>query len=359
MKGKIELTTGDNTTVVSALIFLRQGMNKSVKTIIETMMNSIAADTKAYIGLVLKGTISGLVFQDLRGAIQSQIGCLAVLAMNYPEVSAIITSHTLSITFEFSPEYHDMIPSSKSPLTFLGFFVKYLCYFFSFSVSYFLNLLVKQSETPIFVEYEQETLLLSSYNELIIFQEIHRVLEETLEIPEQAFKGMSNAALWNILCQISIQLISLPEEPGQNSFKVRIIQNLYSLCIKALKTYRKHDQQLKDETHVVYVFMTRLANREIALRTRAQLLKHKDQEPIESILSSKEKLHKVALLLKELYYLDTYLLPGQDKGERLPARSHTEEEDAALMKNYTPIYAQFETSILSSKCSIYILEAKC
>jgi len=285
---------------VSTLNFLKDGMNKSVRILIESIMESIAGDTFELIKILFSKDFGKTEVAELRKNIQSQIGYLATMIGTYFEISPLVVSYQLKREFDFPENCGDLLPKWESNGTFLSFFIKYNCYLFNFSVGYFLLPFVDKNETPLFIEYGNESLLLTSYNEWIIFQEIFRVLEDTLEKPKNLLTNICTTVVWNVIPHIANNLLKAFNEAKQKDMKLEIIQRLYSICFKALKEYNlNHSQeaQLKEETHIIYVFLAQLSEIEVGINTRNQLFE--SEKAIDDSLFMRRKLPWILLLLKE------------------------------------------------------------
>jgi len=338
---KICLKVNGESVSMSTLTFLREGMNKSVRVLIESIMESIASDTFELIQLVVSRE-SGRVEvaeSELRKNIQFQIGYLATLVGTYFEISPLVVSYQLKRKLDFPADCADLLPEWEPNGTFLSFFIKYNCYLFNFSVGYFLLPFVDKNETPLFIEYGNENLLLTSYNEWIIFQEIFRVLEETLGKPKRLLTNFYTTAVWNVIPKIAINLLKAFKEAKQKDMKLEIIQRLYSICFQALKVYNlNHGQevQLKEETHVVYVFLAQLSEIEVGINARNQLFE--SEKVLEDSLFMRRKLPWILLLLKESSQNGGLLSSQNEKNETSSSSFKTTAagEEEGLSSKYNP-----------------------
>ena len=349
MKGRTVISNNGKKLTVSTLTFLKHNIAESTKIILETMMNNIFSTTQAYIAY-LADDLPQIAKNEkkLQDKIQIQISRLAVLVNNYPEIAPIITSFKLDVHSQSQSINEDCIPRLKDTETFIGFFIKHVCYLFSFSLLFFSTILIERNDNPIFIEYENRPILLSSYNELVLFQEIFNVLEDTLKVPEKLLKTMYTKSIWSILSQASIHLLSLPAEPKEEHFKILIINNLYTICFKALKIYVKSESQIREESQIIYIFLARLASREMAIKTRNELLRH--DKFLEGIVSSKSKLHWTCSILKEQSYLDAYNFPKQDfNGLTKPILNEDFNEDGTVLQASKHKSWNIDFDIIASK----------
>jgi len=301
MQGKINITIDDKPIAVSALTFLREGINPYAKKVLEAIMDSIVEDTCDLIRSIIKNPKSAKnLIHDRKGPLV-QLNHFAVLLGNYPELSPTILNHKVTQSIDIPEEYRDLLPQWTPGCTFIHFILKYFAYLYHFSTSYFIIPFVDKVQTPIFIDYEGEPLLLSAYNEFIIFAMIQLILKETLVVPEKFLRTIYTTSIWSILSNISISILQLVNEPKQKEFKLQIIKNLYSLCLTALKVYnkcRRVDSQLKDETQVVYIFMGKLAEIEVSIKARNQLFGQ--DKPLDDAIVSRKKLPWVSSILKDL-----------------------------------------------------------
>lgn len=251
------------------------------------------------------------------------------------------------------------MPKYSKTETFLSFFIKYACYLYHFSVSYFLEDLIKKNATPIFVEYKGESILLSSYNELVVFNEICKTLNQTLENPQNFFKTIYTTATWSILSCISLNLLSLPNEENQRDFKVEIIQELYSICIKALKTNKAASQEsssFENTTRTICAFMENLTKIEMLTRAKKdRFITHKTQIKLQNIQEPNQSL--IYKVLKNHSFFDMSPSLKCEKifcefGEKL---SDFDKEEIQLMKNYSFKFESIDPNILRGKFYISII----
>jgi len=353
MQGKINLTLEDKPVTVSTLTFLKEGINPNTKLVIETIMDSIVTDTCEVLKYVLQNTQSKPYDQDIRKGPLNQLNHFAVLLGNYPELSPTILSYKIKHKMDISEEFRDLLPQWTPEGTFLHFILKYFSYLYHFSTSYFIIPFIDRVQTPLFIDYDGEPVLLSSYNELVIFQEIQKILEETLLVPEKFLKTLYTTAIWSILANISISILQLVNESKQKEFKLEIIKNFYSLCLKAVKVYDSHNKvnsQLKNETQVVYIFMGKLAEVEVDTKARNQLYK---QDKTDEAFISRKKLPWVCSTLKEQYNTQEgfQFAPNYSLQSKLIDKT---EEMQLVREKYSSKLPTIQWEIISSKLLLFL-----
>ena len=309
MKGKTEVNLEDNTrAVVSVLTYLKQGINQEAKLVVETLVQNVILCIEKHLTQILKkGDEDDEATEDnskLLKTVQDRIGILSLLVRNYPELAVTITSHVVEKTILLTDDYPKYIPQWTGKWTFLRFFIRYACYFYNFSVKHFLEQLVTKHQTPILVEYENEIIPLSVYNEFLIYREILEVLQETLEVQEEFLKTLYIVGVWNILPNICFCLLSQPQENMHQSFRLQFIESLYSLCLKALEVYSRDKMNgtafEEDEIGVIYICLVRLAEFRIAFKVKLRVMH--DKQVIEQLMPSTKSLLWMSHTLKEEFY---------------------------------------------------------
>ena len=298
---------------IQNLSYLSSRISKNSLLILEISIESLVNDLKRYIRMAMEPKKLEKRYENLKHNIIAQIECIGMVVKRYNELSVFLMSYELKDSkFEIPEEYSDFIPPWKPKTSFLEFIVTQACYFFPFFASFILSSMVERSETPIFIGGKQNTLdlfLLSAYNEIKIFEAIEHSLAQTLLAPSKFLKTMYSIVTWGSLSQISIHLLRLPSEPNTRTNKLQIIASLIKLCLRGLKVYCSNVQgqnPLYEETRVIYVFMSRLVNTEMALRAQKRVLAN--EEPDEDVLSSIVKLHWTCSIFKEYSYIDSQVI---------------------------------------------------
>lgn len=334
MKGRIALSNEGKMFTTSMLTYLKGGMDKQAAIFFAFMIKSIVSDLELYVSQMLKENSDGDP-QDLSTFTIDQICSLMMLVKTFPEISVMITTCKVETKMEIPSEFSHYIPPSSGDDTFLSFFMRYACYFMSYSAYYFLEFLMKKSKTPIFVEYRGEKILLSNYHQLIIFQQIHQILEETLKTPKDLLRTFYTRAVWTLWAQMSKKLLQISQEEGQKSFKSEIVQSLTSLCTRALEVYSENlreEAQINEEkdgplseaqkesmiekeevdTKVLFVFLARLAELDVTNRTMKQLVPYREKMLEEDF--SRQDILWTSYALKEQSYFGRYI-PAVQGGE--------------------------------------------
>ena len=321
MQGRIEVTLGsqNKSSNVSTLTYLKAGISSSARILMETLMENIVQNFVYQIYDLLKvpsskpkGVCPDKVFQMI-------IACLVVLLKNYPEMSTVILSYEIGNKYQLPEGYTAYLPEWDPKETFLSFLIKYASYLFNYSIFNIFDYLInKNNETPIFIDYIGQMMLLSSYNEILVFNEIIKQLEANIEIPEQVMKKLYTRAIWNILNQISLNLLNLQTEPNQKNYKLDFIQRLKDACNTALKAYlnQKREKKLEinedgedtsddEEVKVIYLFLARLLEVETVIITKKEFSNNIDFP--KDTLSLPEEFLWVRSLLKEQYYISNQI----------------------------------------------------
>ena len=271
---KVNISVNQKTVNVPNYEFLKEGLNLRTKLLLKTLMKTMVSQMQRYITNLLQTPDDLQSIRAMREQIEFQIACLAFTMKEYPELSVFVVSYELEDEYNFPKDYAEVIPKWSSSGTFLSFFLKYVYYFFPAAGIFFPGNLISKEQVPIFIEYDGEPLLLSSYNELLIFCGIIKVLEETLNSPQDLLRTIYSIATWETLSQLSFYLLSLPIESSQKSFKPQITNSLYLLCTKALKVYQTNTLSkgsLDEDTWILYSFINRLAYSETSIRLEKYL----------------------------------------------------------------------------------------
>ena len=236
--------------------------------------------------------------------LHKQFATLAAFLKNFPEMAVTVLSYELGDHYQLPEGYTNYLPQWQPKETFLSFLIKYASFVYNYTLVYIFEYFVKKNETPIFIEYNGEIILLSAYNEIVIVKAMIKQLEETLQAPEQFLTKMYPRAIWSIFSHVSSRLLNLPNEPNQKSYKFTLIESLKSLCYKALQVFPAQNDKIDagtDHIKVIYLSLGRILETEIVLKTKEEL--NLLNEPPKGLLSSKEDLKWVSSLLKEQYYL--------------------------------------------------------
>jgi len=349
MQGKVKVKSNEEeeSINISTLAFLKKGISNSARTFLETLMDNIVQSFIYKIHNLLNIPLpkeDSMISPDK--AFFEQLGCLTVLLKNFPEISPIILSYELG-DYQFPEGYNNYLPQWKPKETFLSFLIKYGSYVYNHSLVFIFEYFVKENETPIFIDYNGEVLLLSTYNEVFIIKEIISQLEGTFNTSEPFLKTMYARAIWSILPYVSIRILNLGSEPGQKHYKLTFIEDLKILCHKALNTYfiqNKRATSEKDdptdvddfdeeEMQVIYLFLARVMETEVVLKTRAELIRNGDFP--KDLITSKEKLKWVSSLLKEKSYIGNDFSFTRDSVDVLPLiPNETVSKEIEIFNNY-------------------------
>lgn len=334
MKGKVNLSISQGTVSVSVLSYLREGINPHSRNVLETIMKNIASNARKHKEQILSDSETKTDTLNYTEIQEAQIGCLAGLMKNYPELSAIVSSYTLGDDYEYKHNIPGLCPQVSNQETFLSFLIKVSCYLYRYPALNVLKYLTNpNTEIPILIEYQGEPLLLSAYNELIVFQEIIKVLEETLIQPENLFTTIYSTAIWTVLSETSLNLLRQPSEQNQKDFKLEIITSLYSLCLKALGVYFNSQTQKglwKEEVLVIYEFLTQLSRQETMIRAKRQLPKNVEEIGQKDI---KEQVAWICAVLKEKSYSNLTFSKEHKVTGLLPLKQDASiEEQCVLLK---------------------------
>ena len=215
-------------------------------------------------------------------SVPQQIQCLSILLRNYPEMSVLVLSYKLQAEVTIPEVCSKFLPPLGQNETFLTFFLKYACSLYNFSVSSFLEVLIQKSQTPIMVEFHNELVPLSAYNEVLILSEIINLIETTLSEPEKFLKTLYTVHTWCIFTQVATSLLRLPFEEKQRHFKAAIIESLHSLSLKAIEIFTKDQTQeeiaANKQVQMTYTLMARLAEVEVEIKSRT-ILAHEKKPP--------------------------------------------------------------------------------
>ena len=358
MRGKVtvSLQTGSSTTL-SALTFLREGVTAETNHVLESLTDSIVCQTQQYISQLTKLPTdnSDSNLKKLYEGIQDQIGCLANLIINFPELSFAIMFKNINLNLEGFPH---ILHIPRPNITFLGLFLRYACYIYNFEVSYFIESLIEKTKDEIFVEVDGESLPLKALNELIVFEEIIAILEETVTKPESLLKTIYSVSIWSIFSQISITLLSLPVEKNQKNFKLEIIQKLYSCCLRAIEAYKpikvndSENHISEDEIKIVYVFMVRLAPLDMALQAKSQLIQCNDSSEV--LPMTPNQLHWAHSLIREQSYRMKEEIPQQLSSKNAFSQPNTMSlRQEAKLIGYKPASYPITLKNFFSKSIIY------
>ena len=368
MQGRVKVILNEEKAInISTLTFLKKGISDSAGIFLETLMDSIVQSFIYKVHELLNiplpkenNMISpSKVFFD-------QLGCLVVILKNFPEMTPIILSYELG-NYQLPEGYSNHLPQWKPKETFLSFLIKYGSYVYNHSLVFIFEYFVKENETPIFIDYDGEVLLLSTYNEIIIIKEIIRQLEETFNTSEPFLKTLYTRAIWSILPYVSINLLNLKIEPGQKHYKLAFIEDLKVLCNKALQAYFVQNKRVtsdksdpeyvgdfdEEEVHVIYLFLARLIETEVVLKTRAELIRHGDIP--NELITSKENLKWVSSLFKEQSYIGNNRSFTSESVEALPLIPNERiSKEIEILNNYPKNDFSIEHGYLLSKFSLMI-----
>ncbi len=242
---------------------------------------------------------------------------------NYPELSVLVTSWKVNESLDIPPEYTDVLPAWSPDDTFLVFFMKQACYFFNISAFYLLEFFVNNNETPILIDQNGQTILLSVYNESLIFDQVVKQLQELSQDPDKFLQTFFSLIYWDVLTSISIKLLSLSNHPVQNKRKLQILEQLEQICLRILKVYNSQEtnQKQKEKIKLICIFLSQLKQEEITLRSKLLF----GNSPIPGDLN----LLWACSALKENFYdqKSTIFVPENTQEERMniePSKSHAE-----------------------------------
>ena len=232
--------------------------------------------------------------------VPQQIQCLSVLLRNYPEMSILVLSYKLRTEVTIPETCSKFLPALSQNETFLTFFLKYACSLYNFSMSSFLEVLIQKSQTPIMVEFHNELLPLSAYNEVLILSEMINLIETTLSEPEKFLKTLYTVHTWCIFTQMATSLLRLPFEEKQKHFKSTIIESLHSLSLKAIEIFTKGQTQeeiaANKQVQMTYTLMARLAEVEVEIKA-SNILAH-EKKPLATVLSAPNDLQWTYYILR-------------------------------------------------------------
>ena len=158
MKGKTEVDLEDDTrTIVSVLVYLKQGINQQAKLVVETLVQNVTLCIEKHLNQVLNKDDEDAE-ENLKSlkSVQDRIGILSLLVRNYPELAVTITSCKVQKAIHPTHGYPKYGPQWTEKWTFLQFFIRYACYFYNYSIKHFLEQLVMKHQTPILIEYANE-----------------------------------------------------------------------------------------------------------------------------------------------------------------------------------------------------------
>jgi len=283
------------------------------------MMDNVVSLTQSEFQLLLNDLDSGTYhrYSTSRSSerniknLHNTISCLSVLLRNYPELSVFVMNYEPGEKIILSQNIPDLTPNLNNKETFLTFFIKYACYFYNFSVSYLVEDFVRKSETPIYVTYKNEPVLLSTYNEIQIFHVILKLLEETLQFPQKLLRTLYSCTAWTVLANISIKLLSMEiTVTNEKDYRLEIIKSLDFLCTRGLQLFYKEresseekNSKFKNNVKIFYGLRTQLAELEMSLKTKNYLLT-KDQSSKKCSPLSFKNFPWIGSILKEQFYLD-------------------------------------------------------
>jgi len=287
----------------TTLGFLRNGIDQNTFRMIENLMQGIVS----YIKNLLTQKISNKPSEekpatsDHHTSLFNRIGSLALLMKNYPELSVFATSWKINVSLEIPPEYTEVLPAWSPDDTFLVFFIKHACYLFNISAFYLLEFFVNKNETPILIDHNGQTVLLSVYNESLIFDQVIKVLENLSQDPDKFLQTFFSLIYWDALTNISIRLLSLSCHPSQNKKKLQIVHRLEHMCLRIFKVYNNSQEinsKQKEKIRLICIFLSQLKHTEIALRSKLLF----GNSPIPDDLNPAQNLLWACSTLKENFY---------------------------------------------------------
>ena len=363
MLTKVCILKGGEPVIVSNYAYLKYGISSGAKHILEIIIDNIVTLTERYIKEISKPSVTPESSFHIKGDLQSQTSLLYLVLNHYPNLNVFVMSYELKDKYNFSKEYSPLMPQWKSPETFLSFFVKFVSYIGSFMTPYPLEIIVLTERSSTFVEYEGSPILLSFYNELLIFREIIKVLENTLLTPDDLFKSLYSFGTWKILSQFSCHLLDLPFKGTLRNYKAQIITELELLCLRALKVHedncKLHHMRLGNETQTVYLFLHGLSSIERRIKSHNKYYlspeDHKDpsqaQVHFNKLLLSHKKVHYLQSLIKEQsYFSNPFSLITQDPTNKISSKNLIDlSNDKIILEGYTPKLEPVTTDKLLSK----------
>ena len=341
---------------------MKQGINKSSKRVVETLVESVVSIVQTVILYLTKRDTEAIKMPASFEELQDRVACLAVLIRDYPELSSTIVSYELDCNIPTAANCTAYLPSRTGRMTFLRFFIRYIFYLYNFAVSFLLEQLVTRSSTPILIRYADTVIPLSVYNEIEIFREIFAVLEETLQNPKYFLKSLYTVGTWSILSQISLGLLSQPQEAGYDDFRLEIIEGLSRLCRKAFHVHNKSDSSTEapepEHLKVVYLFIAQLAEFEDAIRTRMQLSEHREE--LKGMIFYTRHLQWISSILKEKSYLSDLKLKPEPTSLQVPSFFKATEhpsQDIMPAQEYSGRFRQFELKDIKSKFHSHTIDS--
>ena len=210
------------------------------------------------------------------GVNKAELECLEELMRRYPEISLYVLNYKVGNKFEM-PSKPGILPKWRGDETFLQVYVKYILYFAHLREGDFLASWIINTQNPLFIEVNGEKILLASYLEYLVLNEMHNVLEETLEdkdFLEQAYAQV----MWITLPTIVIYFLNSLGEIRQRNYKQELTNKFVNLCFKALEHFHENNPRsahLKDKNNQIYIFLNKLTSAQVFHKTKEFFRKEK------------------------------------------------------------------------------------
>lgn len=295
--GKITVALqGGSSESISVLTYLKNACSEPAKFLLQTMAQDVIITIEDYIESFFHDQPQEEISPrpgKKQGPVSQRLFVLFMLVRNYPELSVVLNSSIVTMTFQFPSGYEHFVPQWNKEWTFLQFLIHYGCFFCYDEVKDFLQQLTATSQTPILVEYSNQAIPLSLHNELLIYKEILTILEKTLAKGKTWINNTYSRIVWGVLPDLCINLVSKPQEKVHCRLRRHMISKLYSLSARALELYTIHalEEPKKDEeenhsywdrpkyisiTNIIVKKLVALSKFDVAIRIKLSLLQHAD-----------------------------------------------------------------------------------
>ena len=164
------------------------------------------------------------------------------------------------------------------------------------------------------MEYSDQMIPLSLYNEHLIYKEVLTILEDTLAKKKDFVKTTYFRIVWGVLLDLCATLLSKPQEKIHCGLRRQMIHKLYSLSTRALEVSTTYvDEPKNDEddvysrrggdmniTDIIIRGLLNLSKLDVALRTKLSLIQHADF--LNQVKPSMNTMTRVSHAIKEECY---------------------------------------------------------
>ena len=307
--GKITVAVqGGSSELISVLTYLKNACSESAKILLQIMAQDVVVTIEKYIESFFQDQPQEEIPRRLpktQGPISKRLIVMFMLVRNYPELAVVLNSSIVTKTFQFPPGYERFAPQWNKEWTFLQFLIRYGCYFCYNEVKEFLQQLTAKSQTPVLVEYTNQMIPLSLYNELLIYKEILTVLKETLDEKKDFIKTTYSRIVWGVLPDLCATLLSEPQEKIHCGLRRQMIHKLYSLSARALEGcitgfVDEPDREDTSITDIIIEQFARLSELDIAIQMKLSLIQYADF--LNQVKPSSNTLIRVSHAIKEQCY---------------------------------------------------------